>query len=537
MNKNYIYAILAFFAFAVVGCEDLDTLPEGSVVTSSQKEEVVANDATKASASVNSIFAQFKEYEPNYTALGNVARHNDYGYPSIMMFGDHNGMDLVSADVGYNWNGNNLDYSDRIYTSRECQIQWNDLYSYIATCNTIISSISSDTEDGTSQFYLAQAVSVRAFSYFILAQLYQFTYVGHEDDACVPIITDENSDDAALNGAARNTVQEVYDQVNTDIDLAISLLEASEDNGVTRDDRRYVSLAVAYGIRARVNLTMQNWSDAASDAEAAIAASDATPASISDVSVPYFWEATEGDWMWGIVVSETDDIVSSGIVNWISHMGSLNYGYANYSQGKQINKALYNSIPSTDVRKGWWLDENFESPNLDDEQLEFMASYYDIYTQCKFAPYENEVGTATPANDMPLMRIEEMYLIKAEALAMSGSTGEAVTTLESFVQTYRDPEYTCDATSASDIQEEVYFQRRIELWGEGLNWYDIMRLEKDVDRRGGGFPNASMVYNIEAGSDILLWRIPEAEIEANPAISTADNNPSASTPTAVDDID
>ena len=128
------------------------------------------------------------------------------------------------------------------------------------------------------------------------------------------------------------------------------------------------------------------------------------------------------------------------------------------------------------------------------------------------------------------MRIEEMYLIKAEAEGMNGSSSA----LESFVQEYRDPDYTFSG-SAAEIQEEVIRQRRIELWGEGLSWYDIMRLNKGVDRRGGGYPNATMVFNIPSGSDILVWRIPEAEIQANPVISEADNNPSAPAPSPVAD--
>jgi hypothetical protein len=44
-----------------------------------------------------------------------------------------------------------------------------------------------------------------------------------------------------------------------------------------------------------------------------------------------------------------------------------------------------------------------------------------------------------------------------------------------------------------------------------------------------------MVFNIPAGSDILLWRIPEAEIQANPSITEADNNPSAPVPSPVAD--
>jgi len=472
MNRKYIFALLAFSLFAFIGCQKLDTLPEGDTITSSQKGEVVSKDPSKAEAGVNAIFAQFSQYEPNYSALGNVGRHNDFGYPSIMLSSDANGYDVVSENNGYNWSGADLSFTDRLNTSRECQIQWNDMYSIIYTTNSVIGAISADTQDPTSQFYLAQGLTTRAFSYWVLAQMYQFNYVGHETALCVPIITNENSNTAALSGMPRATTKEVYTLIKSDIDKAIELLTSAAEKGKTRADKRYISLAVAYGIRARINLTMQKWSEAAADATQAIAASDATPAGISNVRVPAFWSVTETNWMWGIIIAETDDVVTSGIVNWISHMGSLNYGYANFSKGKQINKALYNSIESTDVRKGWWLDANKTSPNLSTVQAAFMVkNSYPAYTQVKFAPYNNVVGTSINANNVPLMRIEEMYLIKAEAEAMSGGPGK--TTLEGFVKTYRNPNYVCGATSPTDIQTEVFRQRRIELWGEGLNWFDV----------------------------------------------------------------
>lgn len=528
MNTKYLYGLIVLAFLAITGCVKLDTLPEGDTVTSSQKEEILSLSPAMAEAGVNAIFAKFTQYEPNADAVGRK-RHDDYGFPSIMLNTDHNGYDLVSSDVGYNWNGDDLDYSDRDYTSAKSQINWNDLYSIIFTANNVIATIPVDAKDPQLQYYLAQGLASRAFSYWVLAQLYQFNYVGHQTDPCVPLITDENSDAVAIDGSARATVQEIYDQILSDINTAKTLLKSAEDNGVVRADKRYISLAVAYGISARVNLTMQNWSDAATDADAAIAASDATPASIADVSVPYFSTVDDNDWMWGIIITITDDVSTSGIVNWISHMGSLNWGYANYSGGKQINKSLWESIPTTDARKGWWVDDNMYSPNLNADELAFMSDTYTPYTQVKFAPYNNELAGTTNANDVPLMRIEEMYLIKAEAEAMSGGNGKA--TLESFVQTYRDPSYVC---TNPDVQDAVFQQRRIEFWGEGLNWFDIMRLNKGVDRRGAGF-EAPMVFNIPAGDNTLLWRIPEAEIQANVGLSESDNNPAMPSPSPVPD--
>ncbi|MBS2097284.1 RagB/SusD family nutrient uptake outer membrane protein [Carboxylicivirga linearis] len=539
MKRKYLYTLLAPVLMFFYGCEDsLNTAPEGDEITQGTKEEVYANDPAKAKASVNSIFAQFTQYAPNYTALGDVTRHNDFGYPSVMMFTDANGEDMVMEVIGYNWANSSLDFSDREFDSNEAQIVWNDMYSIIYNCNSVIGSIDEETEETPSQFYLAQGLAVRAFSYWNLAQLYQFNYKGNEAKPCVPIVTHLNANEVALAGAPRATVQEVYNLMLADINSAIALLSDAEEaeEPVVRDDKRYVSLAVAYGLRARINLTMHNYAEAAADAQSAIDASDATPGTMEDVGKPSFMSVNESNWMWGIIINETDGVVTSGIVNWISHLGSLNWGYCNYNGGRQISKKLFNTIPDTDIRKGWFLDENGESANLNAAQAAQMVEVgYRPYTHVKFAPYNNEVATTTNSNDVPLMRIEEMYLIKAEALAMSGGDGKGA--LETFVKSYRDPSYVCNASSPEGIQEEVYHQRRVELWGEGMNWFDIMRLNKGVDRRGAGFINASVIFNIPSNSDILLWRISEPEIEANPLIGHGDNNPAAPAPEPVADID
>lgn len=531
LNKYIFVAATALF---LNSCVDMDTFPENDIITSDQKENVIANDPSKAEAGVTAIFAQFSSY---MTAIPSNARHNDIGYPAIMLFTETNGIDYLSSDNGYNWTGNSLDFSDRNFAGNEAKIVWNTLYQMIYVTNNVVGSIDPETTDPTAQFYLGQALAARAFDYWVLAQLYQFNYVDHKSAPCVPIITEENAKTVSLEGVKRSTVEEVYALITSDINKAIDILTSAQEAGKKRRDKRYIDLSVAYGLRARINLTMEKWAEAASDAKQAISLSGATPYSIPQVSVPTMSNANDASWMWGIIVAETDRVVTSGIVNWPSHNGSLSYGYANFSGSHQINKKLWNSIPESDVRKGWWLDTDTLSKNLNEDYLAFVKENdYAPYTHVKFAPYNNEVGTTTNANDIPLMRVEEMYLIQAEGEAMSGS-GNAKETLENLIKTYRDPEYVCTATSPKDLQEEIHRQRRIELWGEGFSWFDLMRLKKPIDRRGAGYPDAIMVFNIPAESDILLWRIPEVEINANVMLSPLDNNPSAPFPTPVPDIE
>ena len=45
-------------------------------------------------------------------------------------------------------------------------------------------------------------------------------------------------------------------------------------------------------------------------------------------------------------------------------MGSLNYGYASVGAWRRISPKLYDQIPASDVRKGWFLNSEGISANL-----------------------------------------------------------------------------------------------------------------------------------------------------------------------------
>ena len=124
---------------------------------------------------------------------------------------------------------------------------------------------------------------------------------------------------------------------------------------------------------------------------------------------------------------------------------------------------------------------------------------------------------------------DPMFLIVAEAQAMMGNPTAAAATLNSFVATYRDPAYNCTATTAEEAQNAVWMQRRIELWGEGFSYFDLMRMKKGVDRRGAGFQE-EYVYNIPNGDAALIYQIPSTEMNNNPALI---QNPEATQPTPV----
>lgn len=541
---KYLYllpsVVLLFFNTA---CE-LDQIPEGSTITEEQKDEIQGADPSKLKAEITGLSSTLIKYGAISDWAGSV-NHYDYGFASACMMFDASGMDVPSEYSGYNWYNNNMRLTDRTATSSLTYFLWNMFYSEIKIANDILKIAKADSDNEILNSYRGQALGFRAWAYLNLVQIYQFTYKGHESAPAVPIVTEDMTGEQTANNP-RATVQAVYKFIMDDLDEAISLLTN------TRDDKSQININVAYGIRARANLLMQNWAEAAADADKAL--EGYTPYTIDQVSKPTFNSSTSNAWIWANIITETNDIVQSGILNFPSHMCSFTgNGYAPGYAGRYINSKLYAQIPDDDVRKGWWAladpilkdgefagwDFTQKTPHVDWEWATlYKGDYYNIaewegwqapYLNVKFGPYQDIYDNPTNACDFPLMRAEEMILIKAEGLAMSGGNGKKV--LEDFVKEYRNPSYVCTASTPEEIQDEIWFQRRIELWGEGFSFFDMMRLKKPLDRTGANFPEV-VAYNLPAESQIFLWLIPEDEINNNNGISPDDNNPVVPVPKA-----
>ena len=544
MNNGYFVALLGGTMLLTTSCSDLDTNPSGSTMGDGQLNEVLAQDPSKLKSEVSGMYANMIEYGAIAQWYGDV-RHYDFGYASTMMMMDASGQDEPSQVSGYNWYNKPLRFVDRTANSETTYFIWNQCYKNIKVANDVLKSVDLENLSDVAKSYVGQAYAMRAFEYFTLIQLYQFTYKGHEDAAGVPLVT-EKTTEAEANNNPRAAVKDVYKQIMDDLNIAIDYLTDS------RSAKSEINRQVAYGLRARVNLVMQNWSDAAADAKKA--AEGYTPLSKEAAAAPGFNDVSASNWIWGNIVDESNDIVQTGILNFPAMMCSFTgNGYSPTYACRMINSKLWKEIPSTDVRKGWWIDENLNSSIVDskyvvhqkdeDEEgnvVKYLAVYNqtgdevaDItepYTNVKFGAYKNQYGNELNACDIPLMRVEEMILIQAEATAMGGNVEEGKRILENFVRTYRDPSYTCNATTAEGVQDAVWFQRRVELWGEGFSFTDLLRLKKPLDRTGANY-EVSVRFKLPAESPIFLYLIPEDEENHNEAL-VGNNNPVVAVPKA-----
>ena len=530
------YMMLLSAAAMISSC-DIDTFPEGDVLTDEQKKEVVADDPSKIASDMNSLKSIMTQWTDN-------GMHTDFAFPAISLFTDCSGQDMVSDDHGYNWFSPGLTFKDRIPTAHTPNFMWKTYYTHIKAANDVLKvllSIPEADRDAMTQNYIGQALASRAYDYMQLIQYFQFTYLGHEEALGLPIVDENTPDEKGFNNP-RVPVKDVYTMIMEDLDQAIVNMEK---NPVEVADKAQITAAVAHGLRARANMLMGRYAEAATDADQALILSGAVPYSMEEVSVPSFNDATAKSWMWGIVITEQNDVVQTGIINWPSHLCSLTGNGYTTGTGvtfvfKRVNSALYAKLGAGDVRRGWWIDpETHDSPLLTNAwgiNNDFIANNvlgfpYPDYTNLKFGPEAGEAFNPNNAQDWPLMRAEEMLLIKAEALGRANGVGAGKAVLEGFVKTYRDADYQCKAASLNDFIDEVWVQRRLELWGEGFSLQDILRLKKPVVRKGANF-NKNVTYeDLPAESPIFIFNIPEVETNVNKGIAEDQINEVATVPT------
>lgn len=539
-NLNKLIATV-LIGSTLVGCNELDTVYEGYYVTNDQKSATLEAKPELALAGVTAVASTAVHYMTIYS--GN---HGDFGLSSLLIGMDSQGTDMVARNVGYNWFLQYEALSGFGSNGYGPNTMWLTLYQQINSANSVLVGIPADTENAELQMYRAQALGFRAFDYWMLAQNFQINYYGHEKLACVPIITEENMEDAAANGCPRATSEEVYTQILSDLNSAIELAEKSKlsvSQLMDSKPRRMLNIDALYGLRARVYLTMHKYAEAAADADKAISLSSCTPYSIEEVSKPSFTSLNDHSWMWGIATAETDRVVTSGIVNFPSHICSFAHGYVTVGAWRGTNAKFFNAIPDSDVRRGWFLDENLHSENITEAQEAYLKSYGTgsvkdtgtgifPYVNVKYDSYNSVLEQNTNASDIPLMRIEEMYYIKAEGLAMSGQVAQGLEVLTNFEKTYRNPDFSTKAASAEEVQEVIWNKRRLEFWGEGVSWLDIKRLNKGIDRRGLGFP-AAFVYNVAPDKENEAWvyAVPRTEMQYNKKIGA--NNKEMTRPTVI----
>ncbi len=412
----------------------------------------------------------------------------DYGYGSMMHIRDVMTNDMPVNSTAYEWYLAWMNNSGNGNYTTAAQLVWWYMNKLLLTVNN---SIEFYSQDGADQGRLGASRAFRAAVYLDMARMYEFlpndkissiNSYGHDvSGLTVPIVTEKTTQEEACNNP-RVSREVMAEFILTDLDAA-----EEELAGYARESKTVPDLAVTYGLKARYYMWLEQYDKAAEYAGKAIAASGATPLTKEQwlSTTNGFNDITMSSWMWGASQVAEDASVKSIYYNWTSwNCNETTFGYNYYGTATMIDASMYSRISDTDFRKLSYIAPQ-GSTLAGQEPLvsETFRSTFGDYYALKFRPGSGNYSDYTigAVTDYPLMRVEEMYFIQAEATAQtSPAQGRAL--LIDFMKTYRDPNYTCKAMSKNAVIEEIIFQKRVELWGEGQTYFDIKRLNMSVTR-------------------------------------------------------
>ncbi len=457
---------------------------------------VAADDAlssmTNAYAALNGIhrimYTQYDQQGEAGEGSNNIFRDllgEDIVYP--LANGSTGLIGWLQWTIHRNVNATDLRYVYRFY------------YRLISNANLLIAGIDKvPGAEADRKIIKGQALAYRAWAHFQLVQLWGKRYdaaAKPNNQPGVPLLL-ENT----LEGLPRNSVEEVYTQVNKDLDQAITLLEGYNRTGSAAKSNFNVN--VVRGIKARVALTQGDWETAATNA---IAARAGFTLMTNTEYLSGFNNITNQEWIWG---SRQIDDHNTFFYSYFAYISANFNSTVIRTQPRAINATLWNSIPSTDIRKQCW---------------DLTGATVPIPPGGAKVPYQNKKylakSDALSTGDVPYMRAAEMYLIEAEARARQGQNTAAQDALFTLVRN-RNASYVKSTSTGATLINEIMFNRRIEFWGEGFRFTDLKRTNAPLNRNGipNHLPALVFVYDIPAGDNRWEFLFPQDEINANKAI-------------------
>ena len=342
--------------------------------------------------------------------------------------------------------------------------QWTDAYQTINAANNVLSALDQIGDPAERERIEGEARLIRGMLYFELVRLFAkpWNAVDPASALGVPLILEPTRSITEDDNVTRNTVQEVYAQVIADLTTARDLLPGS--NGV------YADTYVASALLSRVYL-MQGDDQKAAEAADRVLQSDAF--SLAPTFADAFNNASDiGEYIFAIQINSQDGT------------NDLNTFYAASTDGGRgdinIQPQHLNRYDSTDARGDFF----YTDPGTGEVRTKKWQ--------------DNESDGA----NIPVLRLAEMYLTRAEANLRNGSTIGAPPVDD--VNAVRERAGVSPLSSVT--VDDVLRERRLELSFEGNLLHDLKRTERSVG-------------SLDFDADDLVYPIPQRECDANPEIS------------------
>ncbi len=494
MKRSLIYSLVAASLISIGCSEDfLDPVRNTNVITSEDIAANVDNNPALLGGSLNGIGSLLIE-----PAGITGTRHYDFGQKGIDIWLDMLSGDMALSANTYGWYRDTANLVSTMDFSREeNSIIWRYYYKVIALSNNVINSAGGNDvvpANADVRHIMGQAKAYRAYAYYYLAQIFQRAY-----DPAQPILPYTDGETISY---AKVPASQIYDLIERDLIDAMALLDDFNPSS-----KQQINKYVAKGLLAYAYAAQGNYVDAKIQSDEIINSGVYPMTTAGQLAYPGagsgFNDVSTPSWMWGYDV--TIDM-GHGLISWWGQMDLFTYSYQAAGDRKTIDASLFSAIPANDIRR-----------------TQFATSGGAIRMPINkfFAPGRVVEGQRDVVTDLVFMRVDEFYLLSAEAAAKSGDETSAKNRLKQLLTIRLGSAANADAfvdpLTGSNLINTIYNQTRIEFWGEGKAYLAMKRNQATVTRGSNHVFRAgqSFLYN----SDELSYQIPQLEIDNNAEIT------------------
>jgi starch-binding outer membrane protein, SusD/RagB family len=418
--------------------------------------------------------------------------------------------DLFNATTSY---GNNYgiihSWTQLVASDYNIEYPWAGYYNLIANLNNVIENYStitpSDSELDAYNTYVGESYYMRAYAYAYLVNIYAKAYSSStaSTDLGVPLNLRYNIEDKL----ARSTVQEVYDQIFSDLSAAETKWSGLDWSGVETYKNapcKFTEDAIT-ALKARLYLNMEDWSNAITQAEKIIN-SGSYPLVTAKEDLATMWESDEStEIITHLYIDGSNETPNSNDAYLMSYLTSTD-SYIPYYVPEQW---LYDLYDANDYRKAVYF-ANFELTLA-------TGTFTNIYSLNKY-PLTTEFSSSGNYYHSPILfRTAEMYLIVAEA----GARGSQSTLGLQRLNELREARglASLSGLSGDDLFKEVRNERVREMVGEGNRLTDLKRWNLGFTRTTPQDETAVVAsfidLSVDAGDNKFVWAIPSYDINLN----------------------
>jgi len=349
----------------------------------------------------------------------------------------------------------------------EVASMWNAVYDAINRANELIDKVPTLTgvDETERNEILGEAYFLRALNYHNLVRLW----------GGVPLRLKPAATVAEAASITRATAAEVYTQIVSDLNQAEQLIT---DDSQTRQ----ASLGAVYALEARVRLYQQDWAGA----EAAAAKVEAMGYSLAPDFTDLF-DASGSD--------TPEDIFRITFT-------PVQYNLVGYYYLTRGLGGRYEAAPTSSIIAAFDPASGGNGANYNPSDARALASVARSGTRNYTPKFDTSIGD----EDVHVIRLAEVILIRAEALAHLNRLPEAVDEYNQVrVRAGLTPDPTTGRTQA-DVLAAIARERRLELAFEGDRWPDLVRTGEAISVMG-------------LTPQQTLFPIPQREIDTAPGIT------------------